>query len=332
MNHLSLRNFILGLLGVIAPLLISSSYVLAAHINIAWDANTELDLAGYKVYYVTASEYYGGFRTPINVGNVTSYTITGLPQGQTYYIVVTAYENATPANESGYSNEVRGAATEPGPSLNDTVEFVKQVYRDFLNREAKTGGLQFWVNMIDSGAMPRAQVVDSLFWSEEFGLRIAPILRLYVAYFLRIPGYAELRYRIYQYINGQPLESISDAFAASQEFQQRYGSLSNEEFVMLVYQNVLGRSPDPEGFAYWVGQLNLGALTRGQLMLELSESPEYEGLTSIEVFVTMMYMGLLGRSPDQESFDYWVGYLDSGNSEYSMIDAFLNSQEYADRF
>ena len=67
-------------------------------------------------------------------------------------------------------------------------------------------------------------------------------------------------------------------------------------------------------------------------MLEFSESTEYKGMISIEVFVTMVYVGMLRRSPDQGSFDYWVGYLDSGNSEYSMIDAFFNSQEYANRF
>ena len=332
MNHFSLRNFIISLLHLIAAFLISSSYVLAAQIQIAWNANTETDLAGYKVYYVTASGYYGGFGTPINVGNVTTYTITGLTQGQTYYIAITAYDNAIPANESGYSDEVSGVATEPGTPLNDTVEFVKQQYRDFLNREAKTEGLQFWVNMIDSGAMTRAQVIESFFWSEEFGLRIAPIVRLYFASFLRIPDYAELQYWINQHINGQPLESISDAFAASQEFQQRYGGLSNEQFVTLVYQNVLGRSPNPGGYTYWVGELNLGALTRGQLILGFSESTEYKGLVSIEVFVTMVYVAMLRRSPQQGGFDYWVAFLESGNSEYSMIDAFLNSQEYANRF
>ena len=268
MNHFPLRNFIVSLLGLIIPFLISSSYVLAAHIKIAWDANMERNIAGYKVYYDTASGCCGlwdCFATPIDVGNVTTYTITGLTQGQTYSIVVTGYDNAIPANESGYSNKVSGVATDPGPPLNDTVEFVKQQYRDFLNREAEKEGLQFWVNQIDTGAMTRAQVIESFFWSEEFGLRIAPIVRLYFAYFLRIPNYAELQYWISRRINGQPLESISEVFAASQGFQERYGGLSNEQFVTLVYQNVLGRSPDPGGYAYWVGQLNSGAVTRGEL-------------------------------------------------------------------
>jgi hypothetical protein len=73
---------------------------LAADVTLAWDANTESDLAGYKVYYGTASGVYG---TPITIGTQTTYTVTGLPPG-TYYFAVTAYN--TSGLESGYSNEV----------------------------------------------------------------------------------------------------------------------------------------------------------------------------------------------------------------------------------
>jgi chitinase len=72
----------------------------AADITIAWDANTEPDLAGYKVYYGTAS---GVFGNPIVLGIQTTYTITGLPAG-TYYIAVTAFNKT--GLESGFSNEV----------------------------------------------------------------------------------------------------------------------------------------------------------------------------------------------------------------------------------
>ncbi len=74
---------------------------MAAQVTLTWDANTEPDLAGYKVYYGTAPGAYG---TPIDVGNVTTYTVTGLADGQTYYFAATAYD--TVGNESGYSNEV----------------------------------------------------------------------------------------------------------------------------------------------------------------------------------------------------------------------------------
>ena len=82
----------------------------AAQIKLAWDPNTEPYLAGYKMYYGTASRSYGN---PIDVGKVTQYTLTGLTAGKTYFIVVTAYGSST--NQSSYSNEVSGVAIEPAP-------------------------------------------------------------------------------------------------------------------------------------------------------------------------------------------------------------------------
>jgi fibronectin type 3 domain-containing protein len=77
------------------------SFVFGAQLTMAWNANPEPDLAGYMVYYGTASRSYG---TPIDIGKVTSYTLTGLTSGQTYYIALTAYD--TSDNESSFSNEV----------------------------------------------------------------------------------------------------------------------------------------------------------------------------------------------------------------------------------
>ncbi len=58
------------------------------------------DIAGYRIYYGTAS---GVYSSVINAGKVLSYQIDGLAGGTTYYVAVTAYD-ATGA-ESGYSNE-----------------------------------------------------------------------------------------------------------------------------------------------------------------------------------------------------------------------------------
>jgi len=223
-------------------------------------------------------------------------------------------------------------AGEKETPLNSTAEFVRQQYRDFLNREADSGGLNYWVNIIDSGTMTKAQVIESFFWSQEFGVKIAPIVRLYFAYFLRIPDYVGLQYWIGQYDSGMSLAAISDFFASSSEFIARYGSLANEVFVTLVYQNVLGRAPDTEGNTFWVGELNSGRRSRGQVMLEFSESAEYQANSRNEVFVTMMYIGMLRRSPEEEGFNFWVNYLDIGNSGLALINGFLYSQEYANRF
>jgi curli biogenesis system outer membrane secretion channel CsgG len=77
------------------------SQLFAGALKVSWDANTEPDLAGYKIYYGQSANNY---TTTINVGNVTLYTVDQLTEGVTYYFVVTAYDLA--GNESGFSTEV----------------------------------------------------------------------------------------------------------------------------------------------------------------------------------------------------------------------------------
>src|SRR6266550_3488691 len=81
----------------------------AGQLTVAWTANTESDLAGYKLYYGTSSHTY---QTSIDVGNRTTYIVTGLLTGQTYYFAVTAYN--TSGAQSGYSNETSGVVGSGG--------------------------------------------------------------------------------------------------------------------------------------------------------------------------------------------------------------------------
>ncbi len=101
------------------------------------------------------------------------------------------------------------------------------------------------------------------------------VTRLYKAYFLRDPEPAGRAYWAGRMTAGMRLEDISQFFAGSTEFKNRYGSLSNGGFVDLVYENVLGRAPDPGGRAHWVSGLDAGRLQRGKVMVGFSESPEF---------------------------------------------------------
>src|SRR5512132_672833 len=57
-------------------------------LRLAWNANTDSNIAGYRVTYVPQS---GGSARTIDVGNVTSTTITGLNLGIWYNFSVVAY-------------------------------------------------------------------------------------------------------------------------------------------------------------------------------------------------------------------------------------------------
>ncbi len=79
----------------------------AGSATISWDANSEPDLAGYKVYYGNSS---GNYQSQVYVGNVTSYQLSGLEAGKQYYFAVTALDFS--GNESNFSNEVETIISE----------------------------------------------------------------------------------------------------------------------------------------------------------------------------------------------------------------------------
>ncbi len=101
------------------------------------------------------------------------------------------------------------------------------------------------------------------------------IYRLYTAVFLREPDQAGFDGWVDNYATeGWHLLRIAQFFTESPEFQTRYGSLSDADFVDLIYQNVFGRLPDAGGRAFWINRLATD-LTRGGLLLFFSESEEY---------------------------------------------------------
>ncbi|MEM9653880.1 MAG: DUF4214 domain-containing protein [Actinomycetota bacterium] len=165
--------------------------------------------------------------------------------------------------------------------------------------------------------------------------RRAEVARLYLAYFLRHPEEGGHEYWSAARDNGLTLKQISAEFVASGEFRDRYGALSNQQFVELIYQNVLGRAPDAGGLAHWTSVLD-GGVSRGEVMIGFSESSEFKDrtkgdLTSIEQNgpVGRLYMAYFGRRPDDGGLDYWIN---TGLPTGSISDQFAASAEFRDRY
>ncbi len=106
------------------------------------------------------------------------------------------------------------------------------------------------------------------------------IFRLYCAYLARFPEESGFLY--WQVVANAEvsIRPISDFFSASPEFVQRYGPLTNEQFVALIYRNVFDRPEDPGGSAYWLSLLDKQAVSRGEVMLQFSESEEFRRQTA----------------------------------------------------
>ncbi|ULA60304.1 MAG: Fibronectin type-III domain-containing protein [Nitrospira sp.] len=81
----------------------SSTAPKTASATVSWNANTEADLAGYRIYVGTRSGSYG-FVGPFEVTKSTNFTVPNLPLGATYFFAVSAFDKS--GNESAKSAEV----------------------------------------------------------------------------------------------------------------------------------------------------------------------------------------------------------------------------------
>lgn len=102
------------------------------------------------------------------------------------------------------------------------------------------------------------------------------VYRLYEAALDRTPDLDGLSYWIDERDNGATMTQIANNFILSDEFQELYGdpdTLSNDAFLTLVYQNILNRTPDQAGFAYWTSELERG-FGRDALLASFAESDE----------------------------------------------------------
>lgn len=68
--------------------------------TLAWDAVGDSRVMGYRLFYAMAGNEYQA----IDVGNSTTYTMTGLESGKRYYFTVAAYDSS--GNQGYFSTEV----------------------------------------------------------------------------------------------------------------------------------------------------------------------------------------------------------------------------------
>jgi len=159
------------------------------------------------------------------------------------------------------------------------------------------------------------------------------VARLYVAAGL-IQQYAGLR-------AGLSLAQLGDGLAGSAEFANRYGALSNADYVNALYQNVLGRAGDASGVAFFQGALDRGA-SRGAILAAFAESDEERGrlngnpnvtyAATAEAQVARMYDAALGRDADPTGFNTFTQAVINGTSLQTVALSFLGSPEFSTRY
>jgi len=243
----------------------------------------------------------------------------------------------------------------------DSRNFVRQHYHDFLNREPDEEGLSFWTNEIEScGAdarcreVKRINVSAAFFLSIEFQTTGYFVRRLYLFYQARIsPVWREFMRDTQELGRGVVVGDpgweerlaanrrvfVEDWYArhrAVLESQLNAGkpSLTNDEYVAALFRRVAVTPAEAERQAL-VDGLNAGALTRAGVLARVADHPELIRRELNRAFVMMQYFGYLRREPDAAGYNFWLNKLNSFGGNYieaEMVKAFISSDEYRERF
>lgn len=296
-----------------------------------------------SLYYRCGSErgwiamVYGTVTEVAVPPGVTSCTLTvsggPIPEARTFHTASSAWAGST------FNLAVGGVAGEDWvelvdryPSVQDTPElFTAQTFLDLLGREPTPAEDETWAAELGAGTPPQELAV-SLVESEEFRTRIAPLVRLYRAHFVRPPDGPGMAYWLARSREGMTVDDVSWNFGVSPEASRSGGADdSDEDFVERTYRRVLGRLSDEDGARYWNGMLATGT-TRTQVITAFAESPEFDRLTRSAIPVQALFRGLVGREPSPATEARWRALHEGGRPLELLVAGLLASGEYRDRF
>lgn len=217
-------------------------------------------------------------------------------EGMQYWynqLVTGAKDAATVASNFVFSKEFENL------KLSDD-EFLERMYITFLGRGSDVEGKAFWQNYLNYGCS-RKYIVSKFVSSAEFtgicnsyGIKKGSITlteardqninatrfvnRLYSTTLLRKPDVDGLNYWVGK-LNGKSATpySIAEYFVKSQEFRSR--NYSDEEYMTILYRAFFDRSPEADGYAYWLNRLRTGT-SREEVLRFFANSPEFKQIAA----------------------------------------------------
>ena len=184
-------------------------------------------------------------------------------------------------------------------SLNDH-EFVRRCYTVMMDREFDYAGLQYWVDMMNTG-VSKNYILRGFVHSEEF-------TKLCTAYGIKRGDI-----------------TLTEA---------RDKNLGITRFISRCYTEVLEREAEPAGLNDWCGRI-LRAWNQKQTAINIASngffhSREYLNKnTSDDQYVRTLYRTFLGREAEEAGYNDWMNRLKSGVSRDTVLMGFAYSPEFA---
>lgn len=241
-----------------------------------------------RQYSGAALVYYDGYAsidgTSVFMSNgatATLYTYTPHPAGaQSFYNLFTMW--------FGSVRQVRV----------DQTPYVAGVYRVLLRRAPDAGGLRFWADYLNAGGSP-AYFVRSIVTGAEY--TTITVADDYLQILRRVGDSAGVGHWAGQLSSSGRNDLIQAFLAGSDEYFVGRSSSDIATFVSNLYIDLLDRSIDPAGLAYWKDQIANKGLSHSAYALSIADSDE-----SALWLVEKAYLLVLGRDADAAGQRYWA--------------------------
>lgn len=142
---------------------------------------------------------------------------------------------------------------------------------------------------------------------------------------------ADLR-RVTGFLTPEQLESNKLNFIAvfmdRPEFRTKYDGLNNSQYVNTI-ESTAGVTLTNKSAL--IASLNNGTRTRAEVLRQIVETQEVFNKFFNRGFVVMEYFGYLRRDPDA-LFNDWITQLNATGDYRHLVNGFVNSIEYRQRF
>ncbi|MGA3097515.1 MAG: FG-GAP-like repeat-containing protein [Bryobacteraceae bacterium] len=214
------------------------------------------------------------------------------------------------------------------PAATQDERFVDLMYFGFLGRLPTSTELSTQLSGLSGGSISRTDVAVNLFNSDEFNNAGRFVAGLYVGILGRDAEYTGWIFQRAAYLSGVATQAqLVTNFLNSTEYQMKYGTPTDDQFVLLLYQNLLRRTPTAAEEAAQLALLSSGT-SRTQVAMNLLNGAEFRADSGPELTAFLQYACLLVRDAEQWERDYWANLMSTNALTVSQVFYdFINSAE-----
>ncbi|KQO53860.1 hypothetical protein ASF08_17175 [Methylobacterium sp. Leaf85] len=209
-------------------------------------------------------------------------------------------------------------------------EFVEQMYRNAYGRSAELSELNAWIDKVGFSKAGRVSLVNTLASSAEHltignthavtnntqnfsgSLSIDRTTDRAVAqnivdslYITGLGRHADSdgsASNTNLLLNGGLTDyQIANALITSQEFQDRYGTLNDSQFVAQMFQNGLNRAPTSAELSAWSQSLTAGSISRADFVSDIAGSPDHLAATAVTPPASTTFSSTTSTADDAHS-------------------------------